>query len=260
MCIICYKPKNKKMVKYETIKTMYENNPDGAGFMYTYNGTVYGEKGFMSFDEFYRALKKHDRIWKQAPFVLHFRISTQAGINKECTHPFPLSSNMADLKRLTFSNDIGITHNGIIYLTSSYNNKIQHSDTMEFITDYLSLIIQNVNYWKNDNTLTLIERLIDSKLAILDKTGHCELIGHFVNVNGIYYSNDSYKKRTYTIKPTSKTSTTKCYTTYLDDIVWDGCEDDDWDSKYYNTYSCPAYAYDDYSECNTCLHANTCWG
>lgn len=259
MCIICYKPKNKKMVKYETIKTMFDNNPDGAGFMYAHNGTVYGEKGFMSFDEFYKALKRHQNIWKCCPFVLHFRISTQAGINKECTHPFPLSSNMSDLKKLKFSDKIGITHNGIIYLTSSYSTKITHSDTMEFITDYLSLIIQNVNYWKNENTITLIERLVDSKLAILDGFGHCELIGDFTKVDGVYYSNESYKKRTFAIKPTSKTNTEKCYVDYMDD-TWMDTDYSTPYSSYDTAISCPAYMYDDYTECDKCPHLEMCWG
>lgn len=256
MCIIAYKPSNKKMISEETLKTMFDNNPDGCGFMFLQRGEVHGEKGFMDFDSFYKALKKHKALWVTSPFVVHFRISTQAGVNKECTHPFPLSDKMGDLKKLKFTNDIGICHNGIISLTSSYSKKITHSDTMEFITDYLSLIVSDIRYWKDNRTIRLIERLAESKLAILDKSGHCELIGDFKKVDGIYYSNDSYKKRTYTYKPVS---TTKCYATYLDDIEWD-TDDYDWDDTYRNTYSCPAFAYDDYAECEKCPHSEFCWG
>jgi predicted glutamine amidotransferase len=258
MCIICYKPNNKKMPKYEVLKTMFDNNPDGSGFMYHHNGRVYGEKGFMTFDDFYHALKKHKNIWKQSPFVLHFRISTQAGVNKECTHPFPLSENMNELKKLRFSDNVGVCHNGIIYLTSSYSAKISHSDTMEFITDYLSLIIKNNEYWKNNDTLTLIERLAESKLAILDGSGHCELIGQFTNVNGIYYSNDSYKKREYFAVSKPRT-TTKCYTDYMDDTYMDVDYSTPY-SEYDTAISCPAYMYDDYSECDKCPHRDMCWG
>lgn len=256
MCIIAYKPQNKKMIKEETLRTMFENNPDGAGFMFLQNGAVHGEKGFMDYEDFYKALCKYKHLWKKSPFVLHFRISTQAGVNKECTHPFPLSDSMTDMKKLKFNNQIGICHNGIISLTTSYSNKVQHSDTMEFITEYLSLIIRDNQYWKDEKKVELIEKLAESKLAILDNTGHCELVGHFTKVNGIYYSNESYKKRTFSFKSTATTTTTKCYATYLDDIDLE----DDWNNNYYNTYACPAYAYDDYSECNTCPHSETCWG
>lgn len=194
MCVILYKPNNVRMPDKAVLKTCYDNNPDGAGYMYSKDNNVFIKKGFMTFNEFYKSLKATKKLWNNTPFVIHFRISTQAGVNKECTHPFPLSSNMNDLKKLSYKSNIGIAHNGIIDLTSNYYKKdIKHSDTMEFITDYLSLIIDNINYYKNNKTLELIERLCGSKLAILDRCGHCELIGNFENVDGCYFSNSSYK-------------------------------------------------------------------
>ena len=180
MCVILYKPNNVAMPTKDILKTCYDNNPDGAGYMYSNDNNVVIKKGFMTFNAFYKSLKSTKKLWNNTPFVIHFRISTQGGVNKQLTHPFPLSANMSDLKKLNNKSNIGIAHNGIIDLTSNYYKKdINHSDTMEFITDYLSLIIDNINYYKNSKTLKLIERLADSKLAILDRCGHCELIGNF---------------------------------------------------------------------------------
>ena len=198
MCIAIYKPKNIDFPSKEILQNCFSNNPDGAGYMYTVNNCVHIRKGFMKFYDFWQSLKdtreKHgDRI----PFVLHFRISTQAGVRRDCCHPYPLSDKMQDLRALKCKTKIGIAHNGIISLTSNgYHKTITYNDTMQFITDYLSLIIRDKNYYKNDNTRLLIERLAGSRLAILDSEGHCELIGNgWSEENGVYYSNTSYKER-----------------------------------------------------------------
>lgn len=196
MCIIAYKPEAANFPTKATLQTCFANNPDGAGFMYAAHGAVYIEKGFATFNAFWRALKaaraEHgDRI----ACIMHFRIATQGGTKPECTHPFPLSPNMDDLRLLHASTDIGIAHNGIIPLTTSYYKAVNYSDTMLFIADYLSLIIKRRDYYKDADTLLLIERLCESKLAILDYTGHCELIGRgWINDGGLYYSNTSYKE------------------------------------------------------------------
>jgi hypothetical protein len=99
---------------------------------------------------------------------------------------------MKKLKKLRGDCNIGVAHNGILDITSDGSK--EYSDTMKFITDYLSLIIRNYSWWKDDRTKLLIERLIDgSRLAILDKNGHCEILGKgWVENNGVYYSNESY--------------------------------------------------------------------
>lgn len=233
MCIILYKPSGVNLPESEILKTCFINNPDGAGFMYATKGKVHIRKGFMDYSSFEEnlneTLKYVDEL--KTPMVLHFRITTQGGVNKPCTHPFPLSKDMKDLRKLKCTTDIGVAHNGIIELTSegyygyrSYSTKkVDYSDTMKFITDYLSLIIKSPKYYKDKDTLELIERLADSKLSILDGNGHCELIGKFIKDNGIYYSNESYKPKVYkTAKSTSKTTQNNysIYDDYDDDYNW----------------------------------------
>lgn len=253
MCIIVYKSAEEKFPSKTTLKTCFENNPDGAGFMYAYNKKVYIEKGFVKFNEFWKKLQATRKLVGDAlPYVLHFRISTQAGKRPDCTHPYPLSKNMEDLRKLSTTAKIGVAHNGIIELTSygySYQKQITYNDTMEFITDYLSLIIQNKDYYKNKDTLKLIERLCGSRLAILDEDGYCQLIGDgWVLDNGIVYSNTSYMPRIVYYKPT-KTKETKY--TYL--------ADDDEEYEYLSVpceYGCEYYKGDEAHKkvLNACEH------
>lgn len=269
MCIIAYKPQNENFPERSVLYNCFINNPDGAGFMYAKNG-VHIEKGFMSFEEFMGALNrvrmKHgDKI----PYVLHFRISTQGGVRPDCTHPFPLSDNMDRLRELKTSCKIGIAHNGVISLTSSgFYKQITYSDTMEFITDYLSLIIKGRDYYRNADTMLLIERLAGSRLAILDGKGHCELIGAgWHKRDGVYFSNESYKPKVYTApKQTRFGAVTSVYNDPYpdeDDIYWRNVElsKNTITGKYdLDPFDCPYMEYGDDSYCEKCLNYRHCYG
>ena len=97
MCIIAYKPQNVAMPSKKLLQICFNNNPDGAGYMIASGGNVIYRKGFMDFGGFYSSLTSAiKRYGEDVPYVLHFRISTQAGVNKQCCHPFPLSDDMDD--------------------------------------------------------------------------------------------------------------------------------------------------------------------
>lgn len=202
MCVIAYKPMNVAFPEESVLRNCFDNNPDGAGFMYAFNRKVIIRKGYTTFESFKQALNRARSVTgDKVPYVMHFRIATQ-GYEKTMTHPFPLSSKMSNLKRTKTECNIGVAHNGIIQLTSDGSK--DYSDTMLFITDYLSLIIRNYSWYKDDRTVQLIENLIDSsRLAILDKNGHCKLIGQtWEECDGVWYSNNSYsyKKQVYSYK------------------------------------------------------------
>lgn len=218
MCIVVYKPSNIEMPNEATLKECFRCNKDGAGYMYPENGKVQIKKGFMSFDALNTSLQAdYERLGSATPFVLHFRIGTQGGNTRENTHPFPLSKNMSDLKQLNCSVNCGVAHNGIISLTSTrtteyvqeYDPKlkcmvnrykpIDYSDTMKFITDYLSCIIQNKNWYMVEDNISLIEKLIggSNKLAIMNADGHTTLIGNFIEDGGVFYSNSTYRVYNY---------------------------------------------------------------
>lgn len=270
MCIAVYKPMGVNFPSKRTIRACFNNNPDGAGFMVATGETVEISKGYMGFTEFWKELRaSRERYGEDKAYVLHFRISTQGGVRQDCCHPFPLSSEMSDLRKLRTSSDIGVAHNGIISLTSSYGKGVDYSDTMSFITEYLSLIIKDRDYYKSKETLKLIEKLCGSRLAILDKTGHCELVGDGWRAdNNVWYSNDSYHERKTVVK------TTWSYPTWGYPSI--SKIDDELDDLYEDIYSkyedclttdglydfhgmCPAEDLGDCSYCDMCVNYMKCF-
>lgn len=271
MCICVYKPKEIAFPSKKVLKACFENNPDGAGWMTAAGGQVLINKGFSSFSAFWKSLQgARKKYGDNGAWVLHFRISTQAGVRPDCTHPFPLSPKMEDLRRLSCRAEIGVAHNGIISFTSNYYNKtITYSDTMKFITDYLTLIIKNKDFKKDEDKIKLIERLSDgSRLCILDGDGGATLTGDWRQEDGVYYSNTSYK-------PREKKSKYNKYSVYgwLDE--WDdyataaGDDGEDEYGAYYNTSTglyefdpldCPATEKGADEYCEVCACYKDCYG
>lgn len=198
MCIIVSKEKGLNMPSENILKNCFDRNKDGAGYMIARNGFVEIKKGFMTFNDFMKSLNSEGDLTDYS-VVLHFRITTQGGVKKHLCHPYPLKHNLAELKQLNCKCEIGVAHNGIIDLTSEYSGygvkkkEPDYNDTMKFITDYLSLIIKDKNFYLDGDTLELIERLCGSKLAILDNQGHITYIGQFIRADGIMYSNSTYE-------------------------------------------------------------------
>ena len=248
MCVIAYKPMNKSFMSKATLEECFRNNPDGAGFMFTADGKVHIRKGFMSFNDFWSALKAtRTQYGDKIPYVMHFRISTQAGVNPYCCHPYPLSANMDNLRKLSSSANVGIAHNGIIKLTS--DGAKDYNDTMKFITDYVTLLIKKVDWWKNQNVHKALEILCGSKLAILGTDNHVELIGDFIEDKGCYYSNASYKQPKYSYKS---------YKSFWYDDDWEFY----WNKKkgrydFDDTY-CPLVMEGNCSYCECCSHCSKC--
>lgn len=204
MCVICVKARGVKFPSKEYLSNCFENNSDGAGFMFVKDGSVVIRKGFGTFDKFYSALDRaRADVGDKAPFVMHFRIATQ-GFDLSMTHPFPLSDDINKLRYRKCKCPIGVAHNGIISLTS--DGAKDYSDTMKFITDYLSGIIRNFSWRKDKRIRNTIEALIKgSRLALLDKYGNTDVLGDgWVQEDDVLYSNSSYKNsyRKYKYSPT----------------------------------------------------------
>lgn len=189
MCIIAIKPKGKKMFDDDVIKTMFSNNPDGAGYMYYDDeiGKVVGYKGFMSVNKLIKHL--HSKNLHDTNVILHFRIGTSGlkdGLN---CHPYPIF----DKNKLNFITDLAMCHNGVLrgYIPSS--GKI--NDTQMFIKYVLNYL--SSDFINNSDCRHLIEEIIGpyNKLAFLDDKNKVTIIGNFIEDNGYVYSNDSYKHK-----------------------------------------------------------------
>ena len=190
MCVIAVSKKGIRQPTITQLRTCFQHNPHGAGYMYARNGQVQIHKGFMTWEDFARAVKA-ERFTADDVVVYHFRISTQAGVNPEMTHPFPLASDLDLMEALDVSCKIGVAHNGIIRMTSGYSN--QYSDTALFVADYMTKLIRSADDVTDPFVNEMIQNLTNSKWALLDgATENVVTVGHFINDNGLLFSNGTY--------------------------------------------------------------------
>lgn len=124
MCIIVYKPRN-VAISLDTLKTCFEHNSHGAGFMYPCENKVLIKKGYFTFSDFAKAWEISHKIHGNSiPVVFHFRISTSGRIDKTNCHPHRIAE------------DLAFVHNGILScVTPSRKSKV--SDTILYRDAYL---------------------------------------------------------------------------------------------------------------------------
>ena len=238
MCIAIYSPVGIETPSEKYLKASFENNPDGAGFAFnTDEGRVKILKGFMTWEAFIETYKRyHDEYnFKDRGVLIHFRITTHGGTCPECTHPFPLSSDAGTLQKLSSTTDYAVVHNGIISLTGTEAKTLQHmSDTMVFISKYMSKIAQYKKWFDNPITWELIYDLALSKIAVLRGDGSIHSTYGFTKDegDGNYYSNNTYKenrvKYTYPYYSSGASYPYSSYSKY----AYEDDYDDDWDDRY----------------------------
>jgi hypothetical protein len=193
MCIIACKPIGSTMPSTNALKNCWAQNNDGAGFAYVRHGssTVVIHKGFMKLKALLEALDLYN-FGVNDMVVLHFRFATHGYVDKGNTHPFPLSSNIEDLRATTGQFNTVIAHNGVFGSMPEHETL---SDTQKFIKGILCNPLI-----KNNLSNPAVQELLrgycgySSKLAILTPDD-INLIGEFESHRGIAYSNDDYKPR-----------------------------------------------------------------
>ena len=200
MCIIAIKPKNKDIQEKKILERCFTMNKDGAGYMYVNNDKqVIIKKGFMRFEDFYKTMMKDykENKLKDKTLIMHFRIGTSGKNKLGCTHPFPITDKFDELELTRHSTNIGICHNGIVQGFNSYAN--QYSDTELYIATVITPLIRlNLQSYKFNDVQALILKTTNSKWVILDKNDEYYTIGQFIEDNGYYYSNETYKPFQYT--------------------------------------------------------------
>lgn len=202
MCIAIAKLEGQKFPSDAILRNCFDNNPDGAGFAYPVRNGVRIQKGYMTWDAFKAALdrlKQHVDV-DNIPMLLHFRIATHGTVDGAMTHPFPINYDEGALKKTDYVSDYAVIHNGIISMCSTGYKSVGLSDTAIFIKDYLTLIATNPKWNYSADNMNLIEKLIGSKMAVLDKCGHISHTEGFEVFEGNMYSNTTYKenRKTYT--------------------------------------------------------------
>ena len=207
MCVIAVSRAGVKQPTSEQLETMFTRNPHGAGYMYARNGKVTIHKGFMDWKDYIRAIEA-EGFTEADPVVYHCRISTQAGVNPYMTHPFPLTKIRENCEKLDVRCSVGIAHNGIIRMTSDAK-ETRFSDTVIFITDYMTKLIRERADITDSSVIEMIDNMTNSKWAIMDGvTGNIVTIGQFINVDDLLFSNSTYTQalygNKYTIVPPRK--------------------------------------------------------
>ena len=199
MCIIVAKEKGKQLPSKKILETCFNNNSDGAGLMYVKNNQVMIDKGYMTFNDFYKRIKELKKEFNsdltEKAIVFHFRIGTSGKNDKQTTHPFPITNNEEELRRIKTTCSVGMAHNGII---SDYTYDKVLSDTQTFIRDYVSVFKElDKKFYKNKRVMGLLEKQAKSKLCFLDNKENIYCLGDFTTDNGIIYSNTTYKTSRY---------------------------------------------------------------
>lgn len=195
MCIIISKEKNLNLPKKQILQTAFYNNNDGAGFMYAHNNKVFILKGFMNFNDFYNKLMEIDQKinLKKTAVIFHFRIATSGKTDAATCHPFPVSNNYKELRKLSTICSLGVAHNGII---PDYVYGSTLSDTQNFTRDFLSYLQElDKNFLDNKHTKNVLKYACNNtKLAFLTSSKKIYYIGDFItDEEGLKFSNTSYK-------------------------------------------------------------------
>lgn len=195
MCVICCSSKNVRQPEEKTLKTMFETNPHGAGYMYAKDGVVVIKKGFLTYSEFIHNVRQ-EKFTALDSVVYHFRISTQAGKTAEMCQPFPLTKDITKTKLLDVTCPIGIAHNGIISITTDARERV-YSDTAIYIADVLSLLIRSTKDMTRSEVAKAIEITTEhhNRFALMNGDGKIITLGDgWINDGGLLYSNGSYAR------------------------------------------------------------------
>lgn len=185
MCIIAVLPKGEKIEK-TTFKTMWNNNPDGGGYMFAYKGKIYIKKE-MKLKPLWKQFEKDRITHPDTNFVLHFRIGTSGFCNLDNTHPFKITDKLY------------FCHNGIL---SKFEKKgSDASDTRHFNAEILQPLLAGQEHLiKNVAVQQMLGSFITgSKFAILNHLGDVVIINEQAGQydGKIWYSNGNYKASKY---------------------------------------------------------------
>lgn len=213
MCVIAFSPKGNDAPTEEQIKEMFKKNPDGAGYAWDDGTTVHFKKGFMNVDDLLEDLGPLEK-WKDKNFAMHFRIGTAGKNDKKTTHPFPLTNNFGELRKLQGDGPV-LFHNGVI---SGYGGIIDPlaSDTQDFVAGVASKLLTRPNTPSKITAKTIDTIIGSSRLLIMYGKNKAVKFGDWKEKDGNFYSNLLWEPYKYTYTPS--------YSTYDSTYYYDDTE------------------------------------
>lgn len=191
MCIIAYAPAN-SVIKEDTIKYMFQGNPDGAGLMWkpNDNSPVEIRKGFFKVEDL---IKAYNEIPVECEKAIHCRIATSGKISVACCHPFPVRAKADAMMQAKDRAGIALMHNGMIdYCTPVQGMKSPYSDSMLFAKRFLYPLAKQLD---QECIQELIENSTSSRLLIMRQGRETLTFGNWKFEDGVYYSNGNYKEQ-----------------------------------------------------------------
>lgn len=185
MCLAIYQPAGKSIPE-DYLRTGFESNPHGAGYMYFDDDNILCIEKCMNFEEFIDSYEEH---WLQyggvSPFAIHFRWATHGARNLDNVHPFAMNDNVA------------VMHNGIL---DCHIDDTAMSDTASFVKNYLTAL--PTNWYDNDYLFDMVEQYCaGSKLIVFSNEVDAEFPAYILNEHSghwkdeVWYSNSSYEKQ-----------------------------------------------------------------
>lgn len=195
MCVIVYKPAGCQMPDMQTLKSCWDTNPDGAGFMRPDGDAVLIRKGFMEWDVFEEALAKESNVAEldTIPVALHFRIATHGAVKPGCCHPFPVCGSASAMREVEQAVAVGFMHNGVL---SGMPTTDAVSDSMAFAKRVLSpLDRMSGDLFGKDAARIIGASTQGSRFLLMDGSGNVRTYGRWIAEDGIMFSNDNFRKR-----------------------------------------------------------------
>lgn len=189
MCVIVIHPAGVEL-SGNKFRNCWSRNPDGGGFAFTDEAGLVVRKGYFDMKQMLDEYREARAEQPDSPFLLHFRIATVGPVDGDNTHPFWVRD------------DLVMAHNGTI---QGFGDKAK-SDSYDFAQTVLASLKPG---WEEDETIGwLIEKAVGyNKIALLRSDGAMTILNEKNGdwVDGLWFSNDSYKKRkTYKAKPLVK--------------------------------------------------------
>ena len=195
MCVIAVKPIGSINFDEETLHNCWQANDDGAGFAW-YDEDVdmwRVEKGFLEWKKFWK--KYNVMQFDEKDYVVcHFRIGTSGLKDGGNTHPFPITSDMEQMREVSGAYRGIAFHNGVVG-----RGEGNYSDSMVHIKEWLVPLYPHIT---EPEIPKIIQELMckgTSKWFITDGS-KAYMFGTFVEHSNKQwkFSNTSYERRTYT--------------------------------------------------------------
>jgi predicted glutamine amidotransferase len=176
MCIICIKKKGVQFPTIQQVKTMCDNNSHGFSMVIHGGGkdapmiyrTLNKEK-FLT--QYRKILSNYD--YKSTTMYIHARIKTHGTQRIENCHGWK-------------ENGLIFAHNGILQI----DNRDDLTDSETFFRDIFSPAYRVGGWQMGDKTINAI--IGTSKFVFMDNNGNIKHYGHYIEDDGLLFSNSSY--------------------------------------------------------------------